>query len=100
MISACSARRDFSDLLVRGGAVVGIVARHVVARAAHRAAEQQALALVLDNDIRQRPLGAAGLVSTGEHMRISLVRGAFVRPKAKVYASLAPARSAQVRKKC
>ena len=40
---------------------------HVVARAAHRAAEQQPLAFVVNVDIRQSPFRAAGLIDASKH---------------------------------
>ena len=60
-------RRDRIVLLVGDGAVGRVVAQHLVARAAHGAAEHQALAFILDKHVGELPFGAARLVSADKH---------------------------------
>jgi hypothetical protein len=60
-------RRDRIVLLVGDRAVGRVVAQHFVARAAHGAAEHQALAFVFDEHVGELPFGAARLVSADKH---------------------------------
>ena len=56
------------NLAVTGSAIrQGGTLLHMVARATHRAAEQQSLALIVNVDIRQSPFRAAGLIDASEH---------------------------------
>jgi len=60
-------RRDRIVLLIGDGAVGRVVTQHLVARAAHGAAEHQALAFVLYKHVGELPFGAARLVSADKH---------------------------------
>jgi hypothetical protein len=48
------------------------VAKYLVARAAHGAAEHQALAFVFDEHVGELPFGAARLVSADKHDELSV----------------------------
>src|ERR1700679_3050533 len=72
--------RTAFDLLVDHRAIVRVESFDVVARAAHRTAEQEPLALVLDDDVRLLPLRFAGLVSTLEHVASPTSIRLLIRP--------------------